>query len=213
MKAISAFIYRTFFLRFTTVTFLKVFCGPLDPSSDWVLPHRWPSGQMNDTMNEWRGSSGPDRDRGRRWGERAMTLSSARTKTNGLKVATALLTCVWVCVSVCACVTLWHPAVAQTSGYMGGDTQQLTGGHDTGGCLGWRQECSDPQRSASWMVTTLIRLPLCVWLCVCVSWWVNLGEVFMHSCMLCVRKLLQVWECGTALVALWRFAGARPKRL
>lgn len=31
--------------------------------------------------------------------------------------------------------------------YMGGDTQQLTEGHDTGVCLGRRQECGDPRES------------------------------------------------------------------
>lgn len=64
------------------------------------------------------------------------------TKTNGQRVATTLLMC--VCVLAYDTLPLSQTGFGQ-SGYMGGDTQQLTEGHDTGVRLGRRQECSDPE--------------------------------------------------------------------
>lgn len=81
-----------------------------------------------------------------------MPWSLARTKTNGLKVATHFLTC--MCVHVC--VTLPRPQTGFCqSGYMGGDTAADRRTRHRR-LFREQQECCDPQRNVRWMVSTLI---------------------------------------------------------
>lgn len=49
-----------------------------------------------------------------------------------------------ICVSVCVSPLPKPQTAFCPCRYTGGDMQQLTEGHDTGVCLGRRQECSDP---------------------------------------------------------------------